>query len=417
MRLLINICAHDGIVSHYNGVGSMTIRYINVFDKICNDLNIDYKINLFTPEYDKISFGYDDYIFNKHNNMKNVTIYQISNGSNKTVNFGTVKNWKLLCENTAKVINDMDFSSYDKVLTICNDTPFCCLINKLKCLDKHIKVLILHSSIKIHKVDSAIKDSEKNYNERLEWEMDGINYINNEKNSYVGSICKFFEDHLVNEYGLNRDSIIPLYNGELLYENKIFKYDNNLKQIIDELNNYDTIMISYGRAEEYKKLDTCFKLGKVLNIPSIVVAQLYFKGQPIEEYYKRSAEENDGILYIDPPFGLPSYILNNFKGKIICLIPSEEEIMGLIVNEVRRLYKDNILIVANDKGGLKEQITSGYDGVLVDLNNLKESALEITKFLDLKKMKKMALNSRKTLEKNYDFYKNAVQFINKIMEV
>ena len=123
MRLLINICAHDGIVSHYNGVGSMTIRYINVFDKICNDLNIDYKINLFTPEYDKTSFGYDDYIFNKHNNMKNVTIYQISNGSNKTVNFGTVKNWKLLCENTAKVINVIYWFAINESLSYKGDEP------------------------------------------------------------------------------------------------------------------------------------------------------------------------------------------------------------------------------------------------------------------------------------------------------
>ena len=62
-----------------------------------------------------------------HQNMKNTKIYQIDNGSNKEINFGTIDNWKLLSENTAKIINEIDKTKYDKILTICNDTPFCCL--------------------------------------------------------------------------------------------------------------------------------------------------------------------------------------------------------------------------------------------------------------------------------------------------
>ena len=34
MKLLINICSHDGIISHYNGVGTMTLKYIAIFSEI-----------------------------------------------------------------------------------------------------------------------------------------------------------------------------------------------------------------------------------------------------------------------------------------------------------------------------------------------------------------------------------------------
>ena len=42
MKLLINLCAHDGIVSHYAGVGTIVKRYIEVFDIILKEKNIDY---------------------------------------------------------------------------------------------------------------------------------------------------------------------------------------------------------------------------------------------------------------------------------------------------------------------------------------------------------------------------------------
>ena len=415
MKLLINICSHDGIISYYNGVGSMTQKYIETFKKLCDNLKIEYDLNLFTPEYDSTSFGYNKTIHEKHEKSKNTTIYQIDNGSNKKINFGTIKNWEKLCKNTAKIINKIDKTKYDKILTICNDTPFCCLINKLKCNDNHIKVLILHSSIKIHKIDSAIKNSQKHYKERLKWELKGINYINKEKNSYIGSICKYFENHLIKEYHLNKNKILNIYNGELLENNDIKNYSDKSKKIVKELSKFKSIIISFGRAEEYKNLDICFPLGKKLNIPSIVIGQLYYKGQPIEKEYLKAAKKYNGILYINPSFDLAKCILNTFSGQIICLVPSKEEIMGLVINETRKLQKDNILIVANNIGGLKEQIINGYDGVLVDLNNLDESAKTITKYFNKEEMKRISKNSIKTLEERYNFYKIAKKFLEDII--
>ena len=118
MKLLINLCAHDGIISHYTGVGTIVDRYIQTFNYILNKMsNIEYKLNLITPEYKKDSFGYS-YIYEKnHKNIENSKIIQISNGSNGKVNYGTIDDWKKLCENAKEYINNLDFNNYDFTLT------------------------------------------------------------------------------------------------------------------------------------------------------------------------------------------------------------------------------------------------------------------------------------------------------------
>ena len=75
MKLLINLCAHDGIVSHYAGVGTIVKRYIEVFDIILKEKNIDYEFNLFTPEYNHDSFGYSEHTKLNHSKMENFSSF------------------------------------------------------------------------------------------------------------------------------------------------------------------------------------------------------------------------------------------------------------------------------------------------------------------------------------------------------
>lgn len=416
MKLLINLCGHDGIISHYNGVGTMCMRYIKTFTKVLSDLNIDYDLNLFTPCYNKDSFGYNDIVEKQHKKLNNTKIYKVSNGSNGTINYGTIHNWKELCKNTANIINSLKLNNYDKVITIYNDTPFACLANYLNIKDNHITVSILHSTIKIHEVDSAIENSEIFYNERLNWENEAINFINNSKNSYMGVIGEFITEHLIKEYNLNPKKILKLYNGELLEIEK-YNYSKECKKLFLKIKDLDSIILSFGRAEKYKNLSATFKIGKALNIKPVVIAQLYYKEQPIMLEYKKDAEKYGGILYINPPFDFAKYLLNNFKKNIICLLPSKKEIQGLIINEIRKLNKKNILIVANNINGLKEQIEDGYDGIIVDVDNIEESSKKIKKYDDEEKIKELNENSQKTLNLKFNFYKNVKNFILEILKL
>ena len=46
MKLLVNLCAHDGIISHYAGVGTIVRRYVEVIRKILSEKNINYHLNV-----------------------------------------------------------------------------------------------------------------------------------------------------------------------------------------------------------------------------------------------------------------------------------------------------------------------------------------------------------------------------------
>ena len=100
---------------------------------------------------------------------------------------------------------------------------------------------------------------------------------------------------------------------------------------------------------------------------------------------------------------------------MILLVPSEKETFGLVINEIRKFNKDNVLIVANDRGGLHEQINDGINGILVDLDDIDGSANKIKKYLDAEIIKKMNFESQKKLKNNYNLKKNFDIFFRKVL--
>lgn len=414
MKLLINLCGHDGIISHYAGVGTIVIRYIEAIDYLLNKKNIEYHLNLFTLEFNKDSLGYNEKVWNKHKKLKNSTIYICSNGTNGETSFGNVYNWRCASSNVAKIINDINFNDYDYVITLANDTPFAGVLELIHESENSIKAWIPHSTGKIYNEDMSLLKKNQTQNERIKWEQAAIDYINSHNNSYLISTGEYIRNHLINEYSLQKNKYIDVINGELLYRDNIYEKKEKMKKKLLELEKYNSIIMSLGRAERYKNLDKTMFLGKKLGIKPVVITQQYFKGQPIVFEYKKIAEETNAILYVDEPFSLPQYIVENYSKKMIMLIPSEREVFGLVINEMRRFNKDNVLIVANSRGGLIEQIDDGIDGVLVDLDDIEHSAKKISKYFDSKIMKKINQEGQKRLRKDYDLIKNFDNFFKKV---
>ena len=118
---------------------------------------------------------------------------------------------------------------------------------------------------------------------------------------------------------------------------------------------------------------------------------------------------------MDVPFHFPQYILKHYDKPLVTLIPSKKEIVGLIVNETRKLNKANVLVVANDIGGLHEQIADGRDGVLVDLEDISGAADKISKYLDKDKIRDMNTLSQARLKEMYDFEKICTVFLRTLL--
>lgn len=417
MKLLINLCAHDGIISHYTGVGTMLHKYIVMLNRILSTSIIDYKVNLITPEYHFDSFGYSQQNMNLHSVLKNMEVVQISNGSNGLQNFGNIENWQTLTMNTAKFINNQNLNDYDKIITIYNDVPFTCLANYLDKSEKHIKIWIPHSSAKIHNEDEFMKSNSKEYKQRLELEENAVNYINSNENCFLAYISDFMKEHFVCEYKLNSEKLLPLLNGEIFDEEEILKdISTNIIENFRKIENCESIIISFGRAEKYKNHEATMLLGRELGVQPVVVPHGYFKGQSIMNDYEKLAQETNAMLFIDAPYEFVTYILKNYLGKIIVLVPSIKEPMGLIVNEIRKLNKENILIIANNIPGLREQIYDGVDGLLINVDDIKESAIKIKKYFNDECMKKLSNNGFETVKKKYDFDKTFKEFFNKVIK-
>ena len=403
MKLLINFCAHDGIISHYAGVGTIVRRYIKTLKYVLDYQKIDFDLNLFAPYIENDSLGYSEKVYEENKNQSVKNIYFVDNGTNGKMAYGNIKNWKQLCNITSTIINSINISDYDIVINIANDTPFAGLAEKLKENNKSKFIWIPHSTVKIHEVDSSIESYEEMYNERLEWEKACISKINITKNYFVGSTGKYIENHLINEYNLLENKSLYIPNGETLFVKNQYNYDEKTFNLFKDFNSQEPIILSFARAEEYKNLDGTILLGRNIGIKSIVIVQEYFEGQELTNKLRNIAKDNNSELIVNPPFSLPQYIVENYSGNIVMLIPSKKEIVGLVINEMRRFNKDNVLIVANDIGGMSEQITTGYDGVLVDMNDLAKSTETINKYFHEEKMKELNLNAQKTLKEKYDF--------------
>lgn len=413
MKLLINLCAHDGIISHYAGVGTIVKRYIMVLEKMLEKNNVEYKINLYTPRYNIDTFGFSNETLKMH---KKFPIFQIENGTLGKITYGTPSIWKTLSINTSKEINKIDIEKYDYVITIANDTPFADMLRLLNNDKKHIKIWIPHSTGKIHLVDSSIENSELILDERIKWEKDAIDYINSSKNCYLGVTSKYIGKHLINEYGLLPEKAVNIINGEILDYKTNYIFDDLTVDYFNKIKDYDNIILSFGRAEKYKNLDATMKIGKKLKMKSVVIAQGYFKGQPLIKELESMAKHYDTTLFVDVPFYLAQYIVKNYNKNMILLIPSKKEIFGLIINEIRKMNKDNVLIVANDIGGMHEQIISGVDGVLVNLDDMDVACHKIKKYFKPEIMKELNKNSQLRLKKDYDLEKNCESCILKILK-
>ena len=416
MKLLINLCAHDGIISHYAGVGTIVRRYIEVIRDLFETKKIDYHLNLFTLEFNKDSMGYNEELLKYHKSLKNTSLYILSNGTNGETSFGNVENYRLASKNTADVINKIDFSNYDYVITLCNDTPYAGLLSMIKEEKNSIKAWIPHSTAKIYNEDMSLSLEQQLHNERINWEQAAIDYINSTENNYLISTGSYIRNHLLKEYSLSEEKNIDIINGEILSRENTYDENIRMREILDDLNQYDSLILSLGRAEKYKNLDKTMLLGKEMNVKAVVITRQYYEGQPIISTYKDLASKTNSILYVDEPFFLPQYIVKHYAKLLIMLIPSEREIFGLVINEMRRFNKDNVLIVANDRGGLHEQINDGIDGVLVDLDNIKESAKKIKKYFNEDFMRNINKNGQLRLRKDYDLLKNFNMFLKKVID-
>ena len=141
----------------------------------------------------------------------------------------------------------------------------------------------------------------------------------------------------------------------------------------------------------------------------------YTETMQIIKDYENLAKETDTLLFVDAPFNFPQYIIKHFNKEMILLVPSQKEIMGLTVNEIRKMNRNNVLIVANNIDGIKEQVNDEYDGILVDLDDVESSKNKVLNKFNLKTIKKLNEHAQNTLINDYNFEVNCNDFLKELL--
>lgn len=434
-KITINLLAHDGITSQYTGVGRVVFDSLRI---LCEDKKMSRlirSVNAITGKYNDNCLGFSEIIKNrsiKLLNKKNGRLWEALNESRGEISYGDISNWRGVSISSAALLYSLSQQHpNDLNINLCLDTPFAQTASFFQQYSedekkKHIFVWIPHSTVKIHKIDSAIQGYKEYYNQRFEWERAAVNLANKTERVYVGYVGKFMREHLIGEYSCDPERLLDFTNGLDVNDERFSKKtgEQEIEKILDqyEIPKDKDLMLSFGRLEPYKGFDLAVRIGGQLDpktIVTVLFAQPYSQQDPIIGEYRQLMEKYNpkGVFISDYDFDLPHVLLKWHRTKIL-LVPSLAEPFGLIPEEAR-LYKNPYLrIVAMNRDGFSEQISDGKDGFLVDLTKVEESSEKIKKILSLSDEETTELTSAGFARAvaNYDLANNLYQSISKIIE-
>lgn len=359
------------------------------------------KIDLYatTLKYNDECFGYSKEIERISEEMsikhKNIHLIELVNGSSGTKSYGSIENWKNACISGATFLYTLTkLKKYDRILALCVDTPFAKVPNYF--FDQyHNKIVdfiwLPQSTVLIHKIDSAIgisEEQEKYVHERFEWEKAVVDLSKINKQVKIGCVGHFMKQHLLEKYEAETDRLVDIQNG--VNFKRINSYKMRQKDIASILKRYQVplnrpLLFSFGRGEPYKGLDLILKnaipLIKSKKYFVLILASPYSMDDDYVKDLQHIANQYPSNMRI--VFGLdfltPHYIMQWKNTKIVALL-SRAEPFGLIPIESRSHNNKNLTLIASNIDGYVEQITSGTDGFLVDLedNEIQKVFLKIS---------------------------------------
>jgi len=432
-KININIIAHDGVTSHYTGVG----RVIQDSLAVLADgqlLPFNYQVNALTGKYNKKCLGFNPELMQLSIDRLSLTggkLYECINGSLGEISYGNIDHWQVAsvsAATTLKRMGELNRSSFN--VNLCIDTPYAQVANYFTQYDDYrgAFVWIPHSTAKIHKIDSAIKTRENYLQKRTEWEIKSVELANCNRSVFVGYISQYMKKHLLSEYGADSATLVDFTNGLNLEDNR-FRSGNmsqgKIRRILVKhgISVEKPLLISFGRLEPYKGFEFTIKLGGLMakkGLQTVLIAKPYTKNDPlVGEYKKLMKKFNPGGMFLyDYSFESLPHAVMQWKNTKILLLPSLAEPFGLIPEEARLYNRRDLAVVTSNKGGLAEQIKDRKDGFLLDIDDLDGSYKKLAQIGSLARgtLAKMSRLGYQRVLQNYDLRRNLKRSILNLLE-
>lgn len=415
-RIGIFYLAHDGITSHYAGIGTYTKSYLDSFPKIIaflkkGGLLVD--LYLVTPKYKKMFYGYNESV--KQNNLKLVGKYrgkiiEVDNGMGGFDSYGNIKNWNKCSKDASICINEY-LSLYDNNIIIAVDTPFLRVgefLNNINNRRNYNVVLSPQSTERIYN---------SNISSRYEWEKKIFVCANNSNNIFISYSSFYIKDNLLREYGVVERKLIPSISGLCFDSVRYKKYSQ--KYIATRLKKYGVpldrpLIFTIGRLEPYKGFIEAIKFFNQIDSKFkpyfILVGFSYIKNNSLitelKEIKKREKIVGKFIFHLD--LVLPTLIWQ-WKNSKISVHLSQFEPFGLAPLETRLLAKNyGPVVVVSDRGGFPEQIINGKDGFVARYGSVDSYRAIVNKIFSLNSsaLRNMRRNAYRRVAEKYDSRKN-----------
>lgn len=408
----IFLLIHDGFYCAHTGAGVHNFRVIkllrNLFPfsdiEICpiytSKLNNDYQPHWHSKVLDII-------------NKDNLRFYPIDNNSNGMNRYGGLTEWCIESQSAAHHI--LDYVKNDKnILCISIDTPF---IQTIPVLANANNVHHLH----IPKSSGIIHSPENQSRILLERKI--YNHIPD--NTRIGEIGRYMKKHLITDYGLDKDKIVPAHNGCIVEDYS--SLEKSLTKYLEKKWHLDTddrkVICAYGRSIKYKGFHTLVNAMSalpnnyyrlLLNANTDSIESEKYKASLVE-LAKRKNVSLEIHTEFDPYF--PKFIRRHNK-TIAIVVPSLNEPFGLIPSETFFDPKAKAIIICSNAGGLPYQVSNRITGLIFERSSSESlmSTLVNVCSMSLNDRNRMLTSAHNFALKNFDLENNLLRCFDKFLQ-
>ncbi|MFD4479858.1 glycosyltransferase family 4 protein [Streptomyces sp. NPDC058471] len=362
-------CAVNGIANCTNGVGRQTKTFLSALDRDYPRLAAaagPFTPYLALPEPGPATWGYntDDLAYA-------TAIVQRHGGQVIALPYDTKKPmwrtaaWQQLCQNATDVLAQLA-AVHDGVLAIAVDTPFAGLAHSRVPAGCQVLLALFSTA---HITERPDPDPL-----RVAWERQAIDAVNRRPEVHVADVGSFLTRHLQQDYGLDRDRLLPWPSALHLAAPDLqpptgAEAEAEVRRHRIPIDR--PIVAAVGRTDHTKGIDLLIEalapLREAIHLAAIAVPTDDDRARLLHTYRARCQELGLRSTIIGEYSRTLPRALAAFPATQVMAVPSRGETLANIVFETGLWARDEgAIVLAPGRDGFVEQITDGHNGLLYD---------------------------------------------------
>lgn len=339
--------------------------------------------------------------------------YQLLNNTYGENWIGNIENWKVMSASAASVVfNIAQKHKATLVFTGCS-----CFSMLPVYIHKQIK---LFRNVDIRTIflthDSAYSDFYLMKNEDV-LSMDFLTsqWCKYTPNAKIGYVSEYMKNLFSEKFFVSEEAFIKSSSGVLISDLRYKPISQNESR--EWLTKYHIptdkkILMSWGRAEGYKRFDVVFSAGELLSNEYFTVVVTNTKYPELRKYMENIDNENMLLIESYKGFDLIKALICYKKTEVIAFMSDNEPGSMSPLEAMLLLKEENAIVVANNSGMYSEIIEEGINGYLIE-NIPKKLAKKVNEIEQLSVEDRKRINQR-AYHKVCQYYNQEINYLETI---